>query len=64
MTFEIVIKSLRFETPLKQKKRVLTFGKLYQSQKCKDTFVNQPHPSKIAKIEAFHVFLKKKYEKI
>ena len=42
----------------------LSFGILYQSRKSKDKFANQTHPTKIVKIEAFFVFLKKLYKKI
>ena len=38
----------------------LSFGILYRSRKSKDKFVNQPHPTKIVKIGAFFMFLRKK----
>ena len=37
----------------------MNFGTLYRSRKSKDKFVNQPHLTKIVKIETFFVFLKK-----
>ena len=37
----------------------LSLGTLYRSRKSKDKFVNQPHPTKIEKIRAFFVFLRK-----
>ena len=49
ITFRIFIKSLRFEIP------EVFIG----AKKIKDEFVNQPHSTKIVKIRAFFVFLKK-----
>ena len=74
MTFEIFIKSLRFETPWVRKKGFyesvclsvclsvrlseLSFGTLYRSRKCNDKFVNLPHPIKIEGLSTTFVFLK------
>ena len=42
----------------------LYFGILFWSRKSRDKFVNQPNPTKMIKIGAVFVFLKKLYRKI
>ena len=53
MTFEI------FYQFLQNYQIELSLGILYRSQKIKDKFVSQPHPTKIDKIRPFFVLLKK-----
>ena len=59
ITFGILIKSLRFETPSVRKNG---FNKNL-GRKSRDEFVKQPLPTIIVKIGAFFMFLRKNFMK-